>query len=294
MLESLRRGLRWGWWLAAAIVLPAGFGHLITMLRMSTLLSAHQLGVPKKEILRSQIMGTFFNQLLPTSIGGDAYQVWYLGRYIGGFADVLSSLLTARILGVVAMCLLVIVGSVLRPAWIMAIPAMRIAVPTVVLIVLCAGALLLLVKPATAEPPGDRLGLRPKWHKLATALGRYRQLPKLLGAALIYSLVLQTEIVFQYWLFSCCLGVEIGFDRLMVAVPMVTLAAMLPISLNGIGVREWVMIWICTPLGVQEADAAMMAMLFIVAGFFYAAIGAVVFAKVPSMMRTAQPCRRNE
>ena len=70
---------------------------------------------------------------------------------------------------------------------------------------------------------------------------------------------------------------------------MVTLAATLPVSLNGVGVREWVMVWICSPLGIGEADAALMAMLFVAAGLCYAVVGAIVVSQTPLRMGKETP-----
>ena len=279
LLASLRRGMENGLWLVLAIVLPPALGYVLSMHRLGTLFKAHQVRVRKKEILRAQLMGTFFNHLLPTSIGGDVHRVWYLGQPAGGYTVVVTSIFLARVLGVVAMCLLVLCGSLINPIWFVDIPALRLSVPFAAAGVLVAVAVMLRLKPRGVDPDADRGRIRVVWDKLISAFARFRERPSVLGIALVYSLVLQLEIVFQYWLFSLCLGVDLGFDRLLVAIPLVTLAAMIPISLNGVGVREWVMVWICTPLGILEADAAMTAMLFMVAGFFYSAIGGVLFVR---------------
>jgi len=87
----------------------------------------------------------------------------------------------------------------------------------------------------------------------------------------------QVEIVLQYWLFALCLGANMPLHCLFLAVPLVSLAAMLPLSLNGIGIREWVMVWISQPLGTSEADAVMMPFLYLCANLFYAVLGAMLF-----------------
>jgi uncharacterized protein (TIRG00374 family) len=279
LLVSLRRGMERGGWLLCAIVLPPALGYTISMLRLGTLLGVHKIVVAKTKILRAQLMGTFFNQILPTSIGGDVHRVWYLGQHAGGYTAIVTSIFVARVLGVVAMCLLVLSGSLINPIWFVDIPALKLSVPAAAALVLVFVAVLLRVRPPSVEPDQESGRVRAGWHKLLSSLSRFRGHPSVLAAALGYSLVLQLEIVLQYWLFSWCLGVDLTFDRLLVAVPLVTLADMIPISLNGVGVREWVMVWICTPLGIVEADAAMTAMMFMVAGFFYAAIGGMIFIR---------------
>ena len=56
--------------------------------------------------LRFSMIGQFFNQTLPSSIGGDATRIWLLGRRTGWRAATYSVLLD-RVVGVVALAILV-------------------------------------------------------------------------------------------------------------------------------------------------------------------------------------------
>lgn len=279
--ESLTRGARRWYLLIPAFFVPSAVGYLLAVLRLSALLRTQQIRVAKTRILRALLVGTFFNQLLPTSVGGDAYSVWYISKQAGQLPAVLAAVFVGRLMGVMAMCMLAIGGAALSPVWFARIPELRYCVIVLGVILIAIVWVLARIRPPATEPAPGRLGIYRKWHRLATALERFRSHRYILIKAMGYSLALQTEIVLQYWLFGWLLGVDLPFARFLVAVPLVSLAAMLPISLNGVGVREWVMIWICTPLGIVEADAAMIAMLFIVPGLCYAVLGAVIFNRSP-------------
>src|SRR3569833_2447024 len=55
------------------------------------------------------MIGTFFNQTLPSSIGGDAMRLWLLGR-IAGWREATYSVLVERAIGLIALAV-IIVGS---------------------------------------------------------------------------------------------------------------------------------------------------------------------------------------
>lgn len=279
LVDSLRRAATRWWLLIPALILPPAVGYLLGVLRTSALFQVQNVNLSHREILRAMLIGTFFNQLLPTSVGGDASRVWYMTRQVGQLAAVLSSVIFGRVLGVSAMCILVIIGTALNPTWVAQIPALRYCVAAIVAILVSIVLVMVWIRAPADDPGGSRFGIRRAWFKLSTAMVRFRQHRMILAKGLLYSLALQTEIVLQYWLFSVCLGVDVSIDRFLLAVPLVTLAALAPFTLNGHGIREWVMIWICTPLGITQGDAAVIAWLFVAGGLIYAAIGAVVLRR---------------
>jgi hypothetical protein len=62
-----------------------------------------------------------------------------------------------------------------------------------------------------------------------------------------------------------------------VLVPMVSLLTLLPISLNGWGVREWGMLVFLAPLGVDEATALTLSVLWTAVNIAVSLLGGVVY-----------------
>jgi hypothetical protein len=56
------------------------------------------------------MIGSFFNQTLPSSIGGDAVRLWLVHRTGAGWRAATYSILTDRAIGLIALAL-IIVGS---------------------------------------------------------------------------------------------------------------------------------------------------------------------------------------
>lgn len=276
LLEAMERGFERWWLLIPALILPNAVGYLLAVLRLSVLLRVQQIYLSACQALRVLMIGTFFNQLLPTSIGGDAFGVWYIGRKVGRVAEVFSAILMARGLGVIAMCLLATMGFLLHLDWLERAPLRWIFGLLIAAILV---SLIMLVFARMSRERADRQRVAPirKALKVLAAFTEYRSRPAQVTKAMLLSLALQVGIVIQYWLLAKSIGSQLDFSSLLVAVPLVSLAAMLPLSINGAGIREWVMVWLYVPLGVAPADAALISLLFMLAGLLYGLLGGIVW-----------------
>lgn len=295
LLASLQRGMaNWGW-LLAALVIPRAVGMVISTVRWHVLLRAQKTTATIWDAVRALFVGSFLNYFLPTSIGGDGYRVWHISNATAcRYSVVLATILVERGTGLLAMCVLAIAGGLWRPEWLTSVPAIGLCVAACAILLVVGTALLVFIKPPSEQLGDGPLGIIRKWRKLAGAMADFRDRPSVLWIAFFYSLALQVQIVFQYWAFAKCLEIDITFDRFLIVVPINTIATLVPISFNGIGVREWATIWVCKPLGVSSADAALIAVLFIAGGLIHAAIGAMLLNQRKTWKRAASGVQSDE
>ena len=265
--------------LLVAIIVPPLIGFLISAARWQSLLNAHGFDIGIRRVLRTLLVSAFFNKFLPSSVGGDAYRVWAIGKAANSMSAAAASVVIDRIFGVLALVLLALVGCALRPGWYFEVPALQLCIPLLILAFIFGIAFVLLVRPPGEGFPmvGTRIG--QMCTRFAGALAYYRTKPITLVSAAGYSILLQTNVVIQFWAIGLSLGLESTMDRFLVAVPLATLASLLPLSINGLGIREWVMILVCTPLGISQADAAVVSLLFVVSSLLLSVPGAVILAR---------------
>ncbi len=83
-------------YLASFAVLVAG--QVLYVFKWGLVLDAMGLRVPFWRLAEQYVLGIFFNNFLPTMIGGDAARVYYLGRQ-EGYATVATSIFVDRGLG---------------------------------------------------------------------------------------------------------------------------------------------------------------------------------------------------
>jgi uncharacterized membrane protein YbhN (UPF0104 family) len=189
-------------------------------------------------------IGMFFNLVLPTTVGGDVVRACYLdagsGRrlaaFLSAFVDRLSGLLVLLCMACVAVCFCP-AGA---PRWL----------PWSVWGSAGAGVLGLCVLPRVTSflKPGSRL------HRLGTEVPQAMRLAARPGPLLLSGFVQAANVVIVQ-LVGQALGADVPARYYWVLVPMVSLLTMMPISLNGMGVREGAMVLFLAPMGVSY-DAA--------------------------------------
>ena len=119
---------------------------------------------------------------------------------------------------------------------------------------------------------------------LRDALSVYRRDPRLIVTSTALSAVVQASSVLQVGLLGWAIGLHVPWAVYGIATPMVALLTLLPISLAGMGVREWGMILFLAPAGVPDGAAMTVAFLWFLTQTAAGLAGAGVYALSPRSM----------
>lgn len=181
-------------------------------------------------------IGLFFNNFLPSSIGGDAVRVVYLGKQSGKTKDVVFSVLAERL---IALAALAAVG--FTAGWFTPIPfwISRGVLPSLF-------AVSVLGYFAAAYLPKVK---RPC--SLMTLCAVFA-----LSVAFQISVVLVNVCIFR------ALGVSVGFWAASAVIPAAMAVAMVPAGINGYGLREGAYIFLFGMFGVSKEEAFAASLLF--------------------------------
>jgi uncharacterized membrane protein YbhN (UPF0104 family) len=241
--------------LLALALNPVGYWASVSRWRL--LLRTRGVDVPFGVLGRAFLVGVFFNNLLPSTIGGDAVRAWESSRAGAGRATSVAVVLIDRFLGLLTLMLMAAVGVLLSPRLTDRVPALYGWV-VVGAAGMGIGAWLLFGRSRRAEALFARLQSRlpAKAGAAAEALlafrGRYGVLARCLG----YSLVLQTAVVLNGYLLARALHVAVPLPYFFLIVPLAVFVMMVPISINAIGVRENVWAFFFAAFGVAGAAAS--------------------------------------
>ena len=85
--------------------------------------------------------------------------------------------------------------------------------------------------------------------RLVLVIRRFGQNHQLLLVSMVLSLVVQVGSIVISWLLAQAMGLDIPWLYLGVVVPLVTLLTLLPVSVNGMGLREASTVLFLQPLG---------------------------------------------
>ena len=222
--------------------------------------------IPFKTYYAYTAMGYFFNNLLPTGFGGDAVKSLAFGKKFNQTSQSISAVFLARIQGLLAMflCFFIALPFALSKA---EIPFIYTLIMTIALFVCMVIIVLCLFSDKVPVPAVI----------LKKSLSIYRQYKKQVVLSSLDSLWLQLLTLFMAYAYFRAVGQSIDICILVVFTSITTIVSMLPISLNGIGVREGVQVALFTGiLGIPAPIVLSAGLLGYIPLLFQAIQGAIV------------------
>jgi uncharacterized membrane protein YbhN (UPF0104 family) len=243
-------------------VLPALALHLFdtfaSVRRWRLLIRAQGGEAPLPGLVRAYFVGIFFNNLLPSTIGGDAVRAIHTSRAGVGRAKAVAILFVDRFLGLLALMLFAVLGVLASGRLTARLPSLLAWVTGGAVVLGLAAGLLFLPRAGPVR--------RLDFHRdvLARAFG--------------WSLLLQTSVVLSGWCLARALHVPIPLPYFFLIVPLVLFVTMLPVSINGIGLRESAWAFFFAAFGVPAALGVAVAWLSYGLVLLQALAGGVVYA----------------
>lgn len=256
--------------LFAISLIPVGYVSSVNRWRI--LLRAQGGDASFGFLIRSLMTGIFFNNFLPSTIGGDAIRAWDTARSGVSRGTALTIIMVDRFVGLLALLLFATVGLLFAGRLTERVPDLAVWVLGVGAAMVATAVLLFL--PSRL----GKLELPGKLAQVASALFAFQGKGKALAGAFLWSLFLQTAVVIHGWVMARALHVEIGLAPFFLIVPLAVFITMIPVSINGIGVRENLYVFFFAALGLAEATGLAFAWLEYALLLLQALAGGLVYA----------------
>jgi uncharacterized protein (TIRG00374 family) len=278
----------------AAVLLLAS--NVLGAYQWDRLLRAARIRIPFAKVLAYYHVGLFFNNFLPANIGGDIARVMDSARYGETRAAALSAVVLDRLIGTVALAGLAVVTTL--PA----IDRFHLGVVYGALVAFFAvgvAALWAVLHPRSI--PGlarwcERVGLaraRPHLEELARHFAGARERRPMMVGLLAIAVVVQVARVGVHVLCARSLGLDVPMTYFFLFVPLLAVIVSLPISLNGIGVREGAGIVLFGWVGVDRTHAFSLQFATYLVAVAVSLLGALVLlARIPVRAMRARELRR--
>jgi hypothetical protein len=239
--------------------------------------------VPFGTVWRAYYVGSFFNNILPGSVGGDFVKISEVRKAGISLRRAAAAVVVERATGLaVVLGLAVLVGAA-WPAMVYA-PGLR-SLRWVVLGVglgglMCGAAAYALwrrgLRPWLSTRPEDSLAGRA--HSLLEAFSAIHDEPARLALALLLSLVFYGGIALTTGLALAAVGPAVSAPRVVSLVPITRLAELVPITVGGLGVREGALTYCTAHFGPTAAQATAAGLLLRLTSYACSAIGGVLYA----------------
>lgn len=257
------------------------------LFRWEVLLKAKEISISRRFLLQSVLIGFFYNNLLPTSVGGDAYRVYDIRTHKGVSIDKgIASVSIERFSSIGVGCIFVLAFVILDLAGYFkhdfVTPVMIVAILVVV------GGVVFLIS-ALINPYIFKIDvlfkkvkilskIRPQVKKFQESFSSYwKDKKKVLVTCLLYNFLVHVLVTLSYYFASMTVGLGLRFISFLFILPFSAMVANLPISIGGLGVRENTLVFILSLIGISESKAATFSFLVLFIVLFNALVGGLVY-----------------
>jgi glycosyltransferase 2 family protein len=268
-------------YVAAGVALYAT-GQAISAWKWYLLLRPVQLRVPYRRMLAFYFIGMFFNLFLPTIVGGDAVKALLLARETGAPARSAVAVFMERNLGLLALLSIAVVAAWMAPR-VELLGFSLGTLTTVLLVAFLAVNLVLtsrgayaLVDRVIAATPLARF--HPRALSLYRAITPYTSAGGVVMSSIALSFAFQCVVIAVVFLNARALNLDFPLTAVAVFVPLISLGGMIPVSVNGLGVREALYILLFGRLGAPAELSVSLALLYLAVTVATGLPGGIVYA----------------
>jgi len=226
--------------------------QILLSVRWWLLLVALDIALPIKTAAQLHFIGLFYNNVMPSSVGGDFLRAWYVSKHTHRRVEAALSVFIDRGIGLFSIFLMALFS------YLFLIPDMPFSTETtetdpannspvmalyyLVLSLSAIGTLAMLYKPSRCFIIGQLLRFWAIFQvmlgKLKTALLVYWHKPLVLTWTLGLTFVLQSCTILVFWVIGQNIGMQASLRYYFIIFPVMWVVAVLPISVAGIGVLE--------------------------------------------------------
>jgi hypothetical protein len=235
-------------------------GYYITATRWRLLLRAQGTDLSLFYLIKSFMVAVFFNNFLPSTVGGDVIRVYDTWQAGSGKASALTAVFLDRVLGMVALVAFAVLGLACSGTFARENPFAAPAVLLLAVITFSAVALIFYapepllkwLRSLLAKMPGviQRMG-----QSFLDAAGMVHGRTGLLMGGIGLSFVLQANVILFHYLVGRALGLPLELIDYALIVPLSLVVMLVPITVNGIGLRESVFVVFFGFYGLDVASA---------------------------------------
>lgn len=264
-------------WFALAILVTL-FQIVLSALRWREVTKRCGAPLDDARAIKFNMIGMFFNQTLPSSIGGDAMRLWLLGR-IAGWREATYSVLVDRAIGLIALAVIIVCSL----PW--SYPLITNREGQVALAVIGSAALAVslgfLLVGALSWP--WLKGWWPLRHVHACGEIANRVLFSIKSGPTVAALSLAIHVLAVVIAWCCAMAIHasVSFWQVFLLIPPIMLITTLPISIAGWGVREASMTVAFGYAGLMTSEGTVVSILFGMVYFIAGAMGGLIWVSSP-------------
>lgn len=232
------------------------------------------------ESLSLTFIGYFFNNFLPTSIGGDVVKAYYLSKKSSAKMQSFTSVFIDRVIGLFTMIFMASVA-----LWF--VPVKIIDAKVRVLIYVITAAALIFIAFMANKNFAKKFSIflylvgpfEERLKKAYNAIHVYRHHTRLMLESIVISVISQVLFFVSYGVLALSIGARIPPGEILLRMPLISAMSMLP-SINGLGLREGSTVFLFGPL-IGKESAFVVSILWLAILLLASIVGGLIYGLSP-------------
>ncbi|MBE3092274.1 MAG: flippase-like domain-containing protein [Actinobacteria bacterium] len=285
------------WFIALSLAMYWAGTYLI-VLRWKILLYTQKILASQPFLLGSYLVGCFFNNFLPTSIGGDIYRIYDSSKLKNSSAMKAGSIiLVDRFIGVMSMVIYLVfalaLGFVRTSHMELMIGKWKVSNQFLSILIVVLFALVIFIIFMMLFPDFFRLNRlfrktrflhmwEDKLRQIYDTLKEFRKFKVILFVSIVLSLILQLAFTLNCYYVGRAFGItQLSLIGFIFVVQISGILSMIPISVGGIGVREGAFIILLSALGAPKNIATIVSLVLLVIILIPGIAGGIIYTIRP-------------
>ena len=269
------------YWLSAAIVLFLT-SHLMGSVQWHLLLKHEGVDIKWPKVLSFYFVGLFLNNFLLSSLGGDLFRMADVKRYSENFSGAVATVFLDRLAGFFLLSTLAVISG----PWIIIQRGLHSKLTFLIFMLVCSWILLLFIlfnknfaRPFAAvftKIVPDRFSLKAQ--EIYQKIHSFGRAKDIVGKVLVISCIIQSLRILTHYMIARSFGITVSPVNFFLIVPVIAIAASLPVSFGGIGIREQAGVILFGMIGVSAIRAFSIEFIAYIVAVITSLPGGVIFA----------------
>ncbi len=225
-------------------------------------------------------IGAFFNNFMPTSVGGDVFKFIKLGKKIDNNAHAISATFMERFTGIVALVFVSYFGLIKTLGfWVAQLPedvsSNAVLVWAFKIVLFLGFWIVAFMSFAVLKLFARKVSFLDKLYRAIIA---YKDSRNVIISAFLTSFIIQFLAIFTQYFVYKAIGIDLPLSYALFIFPVITLAGFFVPSLNGIGVQDFLYMELFRFVGVPVAVSLSASILYHLSRLSVSLIGGVLYA----------------
>ncbi|MEK6681944.1 MAG: lysylphosphatidylglycerol synthase transmembrane domain-containing protein [Nitrospirota bacterium] len=263
----------------------------ISTYRWKMLLHTERMNIHFYNLIAYYFIGMFFNLFMPTLVGGDVVRGYYLYKKSNKGSESVASIFVERLSGFFALMVIGLLSLIIGYSYINDKPIIVILLAAITSVFFAS--LLLIANKGIRDRVNELIKggrfewIRQKLKGISESIKRYRNHKEVVMRVILLSFLVQVIGIFIFYFVSKALGFNVSLAYFFLFVPIITVISMAPVTFGGLGVREFLAIFLFHKVGLGTTEALSLSLLWFSISVIASILGGVIFLFSENPMSTS-------